>query len=337
LTANPFLLSVDIGGTHTRMAVFELVAKHPVLHHSERYLSGEYSGFTEIAKNFLATWTGPKICGMAIGVAGPVTETSVRLTNLNWTLSTTEIAKDLKIEQVFLLNDLTAHAYGLKQLAGKDFSTLQKGHEKSGNQCIVAAGTGLGEAVMFYHQGENWPSHSEGGHADFGPANEMDDELLTFLRAEYGHVSWERIVSGRLGFPNLYNFMTRKRGMKPVPEIEEARKQGGDISPVLLAAGNDGNETAVAIIKTFCRLYGAEAGNLALKTMAIGGVFVLGGVSRAYAKWLEGPEFKAAFADKGRFSELMTTIPIKLVLAQGNGLRGSAIYGFSRILACRPT
>jgi len=327
------LVAVDIGGTHTRMAVFANENGKLRQLFMKRYLSREFSDFVAVARNFLGEWDGRPPEAMAIGVAGPVLMGEVRLTNLAWHLQESKLASELGMARgVYIVNDLTAHAHGLSLLTPQDFLTIQPGlSQTGGNIGVIASGTGLGQAVGFEVDGELVCSPSEGGHCDFGPGCEADMRLWQFLAQRYDHVSWERVISGKLGFVNLYRFHTLVEGMTPIEELEKACEGAGDLSPALREAASDGHPTAIAVVKMFSRLYGAEAGNLALKVMASGGIYVLGGVSRAFKHWVCGEEFVSGFTSKGRFTELMRTIPVRLVVAEGNGLRGAALFGLQKL------
>jgi glucokinase len=226
--------------------------------------------------------------------------------------------------EVLLLNDLEANAYGLSELAEDDLETLQSGPRLAGNRALIAAGTGLGEAVLV-RDGHRWrPTPSEGGHTDFGPRDAFEDELLLWLRGRHGHVSYERILSGP-GLADLYRFLTvTGRGAEP-SGFAARFAAAADPAAAVTAAALDGScERARLAVERFCGIYGAEAGNLALKALAVGGVFVGGGIAPRIRPLLRDGRFVSAFGDKGRLAPLVASIPVHVILDDHTALWGAA-------------
>jgi glucokinase len=228
---------------------------------------------------------------------------------------------------VSLLNDLVTTAWGLGELSAADLDSLQRGREVRGNRALIAAGTGLGEALLVW-DGARWlPAASEGGHADFGSRSPLEDELLVWMRAKYGRVSYERLLSGH-GIADLHRFMRATgRGEEP-DDVARAFDQAEDPAAVVTqtALENRGTRSRLAL-ETFVDVYGAEAGNLALKALAVGGVFVGGGIAPKIRTVLAGGRFVAAFTRKGRLTPLLESIPVALILDEQTSLWGAARVG----------
>lgn len=315
------ILAGDIGGTHTRLAFFEIRGGSPLKIKEETFASREFKGLNEIVAGFAKN---EKLQGASFGIAGPVRNGVSHTTNLPWSVDAKELARILHLKSTGLLNDLEANAYGIATLQSDDFLVLQSGDLLArGNQAVISAGTGLGEAGLFWNGTHHTPFASEGGHCDFAPANDVEVELLHYLRAKYaGHVSWERVLSGQ-GLCNIYDFLT-EAGALP--------------SPLKIPAGPD-TERAVEISKAglaracpvcvkaldlFSGFYGAEAGNLALKTMAVGGIFIGGGIAPKILPMLQQPSFLAKFTAKGRFEEWLRKIPVRVILNDQTALWGAA-------------
>jgi glucokinase len=320
--AAALILVGDIGGTNTRLAFFaeedgQNLAVEKV------YPSPHYSGLEEIVAEFVATQKLP-VTHAAFGVAGPVRDGRVVATNLPWVVDARQLARGLGIERVALLNDLEANAYGLATLSPASFAVLQDGAPHAvGNAAVISAGTGLGEAGLFWDGCEHRPFATEGGHTSFAPCDALGDELLRFLRSEFGHVSWERIVSGP-GLVNIYRFLRDTgRGTEPAWLAEEMRAE--DPAPVISQMALAGkSELCEKALDLFVEMYGAEAGNLALKVIATGGVYLGGGIAPKILPKLKTPAFREAFLSKGRMRPLLEAIPIRVILDDKIALRGAA-------------
>lgn len=316
------ILAGDIGGTHSRLALFD--AAEPRTPIAERtYPSRAQEGLTEIAAAFAAE-AGRPLDAACFGVAGPVRDGRCEATNLPWVVDARDLRAALGTTAVWVINDLEASAHGIAALGPGDLRTLHEGAPGAhGNRCVVAAGTGLGEAGVFFDGVHHHPFASEGGHASFAPQNDLDDELLRWLRRRFGHASWERAVSGP-GLVNLYEFL-RDSGRGEEPDWLAREIGAGDAAGVISRHALDGrSDLCAAALELLVRLYGAEAGNAALKFMARGGVYLAGGLApRNLAKFEEGG-FMAAFLDKGRMRPLLEEMPVHVILNQSAGILGAA-------------
>ncbi|HEX4823016.1 MAG TPA: glucokinase [Candidatus Polarisedimenticolaceae bacterium] len=311
------ILAGDIGGTSTRLATFAADGGGVRAIAKERYRSHDYAGLAQIVAAFTAAHPEP-VEAACFGIAGPVIDGRVVTPNLPWVIESAELARQLRLAEVILLNDLEANAWGVFTLGTDDVVTLAPGRPLgTGNAAIIAAGTGLGEAG--YHAlGERLiPFASEGGHADFSPHDELTIDLLRWLQKTFGHVSWERVVSGP-GLANIYEFL---RGALP-----ETPDPAAAISQAALA-GTD--PIAVRALDLFVALYGAEAGNLALKMKATRGVWIGGGIAPKILPRLKQPGFLEAFTDKGRFRPFLEAIPVRVITNDETALRGAGFYALS--------
>lgn len=317
------ILAGDIGGTNTRLALFGDPAAEPA--RLETYSSRDHAGLGEIVAAYCAG-LDEKPVGACFGVAGPVIEGVGRVTNLPWTVDAAALAQQLAT-RVWVINDLEANAHGVAVMPPSALVELHPGRpETPGNRAIIAAGTGLGEAGLFWDGITYRPFACEGGHTSFAPGSPLEDELLVWLRAKYdGHVSWERVVSG-MGIVNLHDFL-RQRAGEPDPDfVAAARRGGGDPGAAISNAGLAGTDPiCVQTMDWFVALYGAEAGNLALKLMATAGLYVGGGIAPRILPKLREGGFVEAFLAKGRMRPtVMEGIAVRVILDDHAALRGSA-------------
>ena len=320
------VLAGDIGGTKTHLALFSLQNNNLKSEVQKTFSSQEYSGLEPVLEEFLAG--GDYSIGRAsFGIAGPVVDGKVKTPNLSWIVDSVKIAETLKLPAVSLLNDLQATAYGLFTLESDQFFVLNEGViRRPGNKVLIAAGTGLGETILF-DDGKNYhPLASEGGHADFAARDELEIELLRYLIGRYGHVSYERIVSGP-GLLNIYEFLKERAELEVPGWFEKEMAAAKDRSALISQAALAGEpEIAVKALDMFVSSYGAEAGNLALRGKAIGGVYVGGGIAPKVLNKLKDGTFMQAFNDKGRYRELVSSIPVYVVLNEKAALRGAAYH-----------
>jgi glucokinase len=315
------LLVGDIGGTKTNLAVAEVEESEIRLTREQRYSSGDYASLDEIVRRYLDD-TGIACERAAFAVAGPVQQNRSKTTNLPWALDGRQLESNLHLSVARLLNDLEAAAWGIAALQPDDFEVLHAGEEAAGNACVVAAGTGLGEAGMFWDGRRHRPFATEGGHTDFAPADDLEYALVKYLAQRHGHVSWERAVSG-MGIGEIYDFLLDLRRGEP-DEVVEA---GGDRAAAIAGGAVTGRcPLCTETMAIFMRLYGREAGNMALKHMALGGVYLGGGVAPKNLDLLRGGEFLAAFFAKGRMEPLMRRMPVKVIREQRAPLFGAARY-----------
>ncbi|MCB1110481.1 MAG: glucokinase [Chlamydiia bacterium] len=318
-------LAGDIGGTKTHLALYIEEKGKMECVKEEKFPSKKYPNLRSIVKEFLEG-QNLSVAKACFGIAGPVKKGKSQATNLPWLIDAEELKTELHFEKVSLINDLEANAYGLNMLKEEEFYVLNTGDPKAeGNQAMVSAGTGLGEAGIYYDGRRHYPFACEGGHTDFAPRNDREDALLRYLRKRFGHVSYERILSGP-GLYNLYQFMVET---KQVSEKEETYKEiaSGDAPRLISEKGLSGASKACSqTLELFVSIYGSEAGNVALKMLALGGVFIGGGIAPKIMGVLKRGDFFHSFTGKGRFSHLLEAIPIKVVLNDRTALLGSTYY-----------
>lgn len=322
------ILAGDVGGTSTRLARFrsDSAAARPDREWIGR--SADFESLIAVVRAYLGAEQPPEIA--VFGIAGPVVGNSCNATNLAWRIDGDALARALGIRQVLLVNDLEAAGHGLDALGPADLETLQSGTPHPGNRALIAAGTGLGQAVLA-RDGAGWtPLATEGGHTDFSPGDELEDELLVWLRARHGHVSWERVLSGP-GLADLYRFHAETgRGEEPAGFAARFASAADPAAAVTESAAS-GNPRAVMVLERFVHLYGAQAGNLALQSLAVAGVYVGGGIAPRILPYLRAGGFMAAFRDKGRLSPLLAQIPVTVILDDRAGLWGAAAVARSRL------
>jgi glucokinase len=318
------ILAGDIGGTHARLAFFDVSNCHYKLVSATTFPSRNYSGLDEIVREFVAT-TKLHAKAACFGIAGPVSNGRAAATNLPWTIESQRLADELKLPRAMLINDLEANAWGIPALEAKDLVALNLVSGAIGNQAVVAAGTGLGEAGMYWDGSQHQVFACEGGHTDFAARNDLEVDLLRYLLKLYGRVSYERILSGP-GLVNVFNFL-RDTGRGTEPKWLSEEMQNSNPAAAISRAGIEGkcplSEQALDI---FVSVYGAEAGNLALKIMATGGLYVGGGIAPKILPKLTAPLFMEAFLAKGRMKSLLEKIPVQVVTNDNTALLGAARY-----------
>lgn len=327
-TLPPVILAGDVGGTKTRLALYP-AGGSPRLPLSEcRAASRDYPSLDALVLEFAGSHRNA-ITAAAFGIAGPVIGNRCDTTNLPWTMDGAELARALGGARVRLLNDLAATGLGVPLLTDGEIEPLQAGESVPGNRALIAAGTGLGEGILVWDGERHVPSPSEGGHADFGPRDAFEDELNLWLRARYGRTSYERILSGP-GLADLHRFL-RDTGRGEEPAALAARFDADpDPAQVVTGAALDGRSSrAVLALDRWLRVYGAEAGNLALKALAVDGVYVGGGIAPKVGAALHGSGFLAAFRDKGRLTRIVERIPVHLIRDDRAALWGAAAYAFA--------
>jgi glucokinase len=319
------LLAGDIGGTKTTLALF--MPEGGLKPRGQKtFKSKEYLSLAALAAQFLAE-AGASVDRAVFGVAGPVTEGQARTTNLPWVITEAGLQDALGVREVKLLNDLEATAHGVPSLPPGDLFALNDPPAQSGTKAVVAPGTGLGEAVLFYQGGHYHVLPSEGGHAGFGPTSLLELELLRYLMGKFGHVSYERVCSGK-GIPNIYGFLKKNHFAEESREMTEALRQAADPTPIIVEKAMTGEcELSIATLNMFVSILGAEAGNLALKVMATGGIYLGGGIPPKILSKLRDGTFMASFVNKGRFADRLAQIPVYVILNQQTALFGAACYG----------
>jgi len=351
------ILAGDIGGTKSNLALFavkgEVLTPHqagvrfiPIV--EQTFSSREYASLEDVIREFLSGQAvkkslsggenrdaGNHIGAACFGVAGPVVEDRCETPNLPWIISTSELKRALGLEIVELINDLEATGYGIPALRGEELIMLNQAVPRQGHAALIAAGTGLGEALLYWDGDSFRPTASEGGHADFAPRNVVEIELLRYLLDRFPHVSYERVLSGP-GLFNIYKFLRDSGyGEEPPWLAEKLGEAESSMQVVTTGAADPGaiiseaalarqSELCVKALDLFVSVYGAEAGNLALKFVAVGGVYVGGGIAPKILGKLQDGTFMKAFTDKGRLSPLVTSVPVWVILNPKTALYGAA-------------
>lgn len=322
----------DIGGTKTALAIVSGETGPRSLAHERHFLSAQYDSIDEIIHAYLSD-AAVEIHAICLVVAGPVIDGKAKITNLPWEMEEERLAAKFNVKRAKLLNDLEGMAYAIPILNDEDVFTLSAGVPVSGGSiAVIAPGTGLGEAYLTKDSATYCAHASEGGHASFSPINALQIELLEFLQQKKGleHVSMERVCSGSLGIPNLYTFL-EETGKHPEPEwLAQKLAEGVDMAPVIFGAAQDPenpSELCIATLNLFCSILAVEAGNLALKILSTGGIYLGGGIPPRILPSLQKPEFLKTLRRKGRFEGLLTQMPVKVILNTKAPLMGAGEYG----------
>ena len=330
------ILAGDVGGTKVHLALYDFAngRLHPI--RDQKFPAHEFGSLDEVVHKFFAgdgkdSTKGSDILAACFGCPGPVRDGRLKLTNLPWTLDTRDLVKSLGIPHISLINDLEANGYGIPELAPESIFTLHEGDpEATGHAGLMAAGTGLGQALLIWDGQKHRPIASEGGHADFAARSNREIALLEYLRSTLkGRVSWERVVSG-LGIKNIYAFL------RDVEKINEPgwlhdRMLCEDPNAVIGQCAEDGSSSlCFETMKIFTGAYGAEAGNIALQVLATGGMYLGGGIAPKILKTLKNGTFTQAFMDKGRLSPMVESVPVRVILDDTCALLGAAAYAEAR-------
>ena len=321
------ILAGEIGATNTRLAAFETENNKLQLVVEHVYPSQEQNdGLPPVIASFIKE-NGIPVQSACLGVAGPVRGGRCKISNLPWVIDARELAKQLKLNSVGLINDLEAYAYGIDALESKDFVTLSEGSEDAeGNRAVISARTGLGVAGLYWDGFRHHPFACEGGHADFAPRNALEVELADHLKAKHGHVSCERLLSGP-GIKNIYDFL---RDIKKLNEPSWLKEQlaGAPDPPALISrtALTGGTPICDQTISMFVSIYGAVTGNCALTFMARGGVFIGSSIAAKIVPKMKEPAFMQAFFDKGRMESVLREMPVRIVLNDDAGIIGAARF-----------
>ncbi len=330
------ILAGDVGGTKVHLALSKFECGKLVNVYDHKFSAKGYRGLAQVVEAFLMECEQrmgqpAEVLAACFGVPGPVRHGRLKLTNLPWQLDASQLAIDLKIEHVFLINDLEANGYGITELTPEQIFVLSPGDpEAEGNRGLIAAGTGLGEAFLI-RNGESYkPVASEGGHTDFAPRNDDEIELLRYLQKTLGgRVSCERVISG-IGLANVYAFCRDVKGLAEPAWLKD-RMREEDPNAVIGELGEAGtSELCVEALNIFISAYGAEAGNLALKVLSVGGMYVGGGIAPKLLKKMQDGTFMKAFTDKGRLSNLLVQTPVHIILESRAALMGAAAYAEAR-------
>jgi glucokinase len=331
------ILAGDVGGTKVHLALYDFAEGklHPL--RDRKYPAHQFSSLDEVVNKFLSgdeqtpATKRDDILAACFGCPGPVREGRLKLTNLPWVLDVRDLSRSLSITHVFLINDLEANGYGIPELAPEKIYTLHQGDANAeGHRGLVSAGTGLGEALLIWDGKKHNPIPSEGGHCDFAARSDREVAMLEYLRSTLkGRVSFERVVSG-MGIQNIYRFL------RDVEKIDEPkwlrdRMAAEDPNVVIGECAEDGSSSiCFETMKTFAAAYGAEAGNLALKVLSTGGIYLGGGIAPKRLKTMQNGFFLQAFLDKGRMSALLQSVPVRIILDETCALLGAAAYAEAR-------
>jgi len=325
------IIAGDIGGTKTVLALYERTTEGLHQKLERTFASASYGALETILTEFLKDYPNVELESACFGIPGAIIEGRAHPTNLTWNVSETALEELLKC-RVRLLNDLQTTAFGVRYLSPQELEILNRGAlpRRKGNIAVIAAGTGLGEAFLCWDGSQHHPMASEGGHADFAPRNDREVDLLRYLQKQFGrHVSNERVLSGP-GIHNIYGFL-RDTGFAAEPQwLKDELAAGGDPSAIISEAGVAGkSELCVEALNMFASIYGAEAGNLALRCLALGGVYVAGGIAPKLLDVLRNGRFMEAFAEKGRMSGVLKTIEVSVALNPHAPLIGAAHFALN--------
>lgn len=320
------ILAGEIGASHIRLGAFETEGNRLQCVVEKGYETNAHSGLAEILTQFVRM-EGIPVHQASFGVAGPVRDGRSKISNLPWVIDSRELAKQLRLSSVGLLNDMEAFAYGIDALDSKDFITLSEGSEDAeGNRAVISARTGLGMAGLYWDGHRHHPFACEGGHADFAPRDEVQFELLAYLQRKFGRISYERVLSGP-GIKNIYDFLRdTKKGEEP-PWLREQIAAAQD-APALISQLASEEKAAICerAMTIFVSVFGAETGNCALRYMTTGGIFIAGSIAAKNVEKMKAPAFLQAFFDKGRMETLLKDMPVKIILNDDCGLIGAARY-----------
>jgi glucokinase len=321
------ILAGDIGATRTRLAAFQTERNKLELVVQKTFKSQQHDGLQEIVSAFVKT-EGIPVHSAGFGVAGPVRAGRSKISNLPWTIDSQELAAQLRLGSVGLINDLEAYAYGIDALESKDFVTLSEGlgEDAEGNRVVIAARTGLGVAGLYWDGFRHHPFPCEGGHADFAPKNDLEAELAQYMHKKHDHVSCERILSGP-GLKNIYDFL-RDAGKADEPSWLQKEMSEAPDPPALISQLALEHKAAICdqALDIFVGVYASATGNCALNFMATGGVFIGGNIAAKIVPRMQDPMFMNSFLNKGRMRALLADMPVKIVLNDDAGIIGAAQY-----------
>ena len=327
------ILAGDIGGTKTNLALYEYKDGELKQKDKHQFVSQDYNSFSDVIQEFILSYKIENIQAVCLGIAGPIINGVCHTTNLPWIIDTKELQKVCKTSKVKLLNDLEATAYGMLYLEEDEFVDVNPNAKKTeANRAVIAAGTGLGEAILFY-DGENYyPIGSEGGHCDFAALNTLQDELLVWMRKRHSdHVSVERLVSG-VGIYTIYEFLKEKNIEKESKIMMELKEGEDKNAMVTQCALKEADPLCIETMKLFVEIYAAETGNLALKSLSLGGVYIGGGIAPKILPFLTDGNFLNAFINKGRFKQTLSNMEVKISLNQNTALLGAVHFAIDKVV-----
>jgi glucokinase len=325
------ILAGDVGGTKIHLALYNFDGGRLKPVRDEKFPAQEFASLDAVVEHFLAPGEREQVVAACFGCPGPVRNGRLKLTNLPWTLDQKDLAQSLGIQHIFLINDLEATGYGIPELAPESILSLHPGDPSAvGHRGLIAAGTGLGQALLIWDGKMHRPIPSEGGHCDFAARNDREIALLQYLRGTLkGRVSWERVVSG-IGIKNVYAYLREVEKMEE-PQWLRDKMATEDPNAAIGQCSEDGSSPlCFDTMEIFAAAYGAEAGNIALKVLATGGIYIGGGIAPKMLKTLQSGGFIQAFLDKGRLSPVLESIPVRVILDDTCALLGAAAYAEAR-------
>ena len=323
------ILAADVGATNARLGLFDFHERRlsPIV--VQKFRNQEYPSFNAILDTFLTAST--PIASACFGIAGPVIDGRVHLTNLNWTIDRSDLQSRLSTDRVWLLNDLESTGYGIGQLHPDDFLVINRGvPDETASAALIAAGTGVGESRLERNGNGMYPLPAEAGHADFAPNDEFQSALLLHLRGRYGHVSWDRVLSGP-GLHLIYEFLRDSGRATENPAVAERIRTGDPGAVISQAALDEECELCVQALDTFVSIYGSESGNMALRYLARAGVYLGGGIAPKIRSKLTDGTFMKAFVAKGRMKSMLERIPVSVILNDQAALLGAAFFAASHL------
>ena len=327
------ILAGDIGGTKTNLALYEYKGGELKIKDKHQFASQDYKSFADVIQEFILSNKIKNIDAVCLGIAGPIINGICHTTNLPWIIDTKELQKVCKTSKVKLLNDLEATAYGMLYLNEDEFVDVNPNAKKiEANRAVIAAGTGLGEAILFYDGNNYYPIGSEGGHCDFAALNTLQDELLLWMRKRHSdHVSVERLVSG-VGIYTIYEFLREKNFAKESKIMMELKEGEDKNAMVTQCALKESDPLCLETMRLFVEIYAAEAGNLALKSLSLGGVYIGGGIAPKILPFLTDGNFLNTFINKGRFKKTLSNMEVKISLNQNTALLGAVHFAIDKVV-----
>jgi glucokinase len=327
------ILAGDIGATKTNLALFSSKDGLNKTVAETTIQNKDFDNFEQLIESFLESGEH-KFDGVCLGIAGPVVDNKVQITNLPWVIDGTALQERYKLKGAWLLNDLQALCYAVPNLPDDELKVIRQGKAVDGAPiAVIAPGTGLGEGFLIWDGYRYRANSSEGGHTDFGPTNDKQIQLLKYMRKSQERVSYENVCSG-IGIPNLYRFL-RDEGFAEEPDwLEKELKAVDDITPVIFNTALDDSKECLLCeltVDLFVEILGAEAGNLALKTLAKGGIYIGGGLPPRILPWLKKDSFLKALSSKSPHTELISQFPVKVILNPKANLIGAADFGLKEL------